>query len=131
MSQEIINMAITYQSEMKEGLLTITASGRDDNSQQVIDYGTSIINLAVLYDARLILCDERNLDYALGTFETFEAAKTIAKLAPKVARIAVLCKPEFLNDGKFWETVAVNRGLQVRMDIDLDRAQKWLMKISD
>lgn len=124
-------MAITYLSEMKNGLLSITAAGRDDTVQQVIDYGTAVIELAITYEAKLILCDERNLEYALGTFETFQAAELIAERAPKVARIAIVCKPEFLADGKFWETVAVNRLLRVRVDTDIDQVRNWLLNPED
>jgi hypothetical protein len=121
-------MAITFQSEIADGLLLITASGRDENLQQVIDYGSAVINLALETNASFILCDERNLEYALDTFDSFESAQQIAELAPKVIRIAIVCGPKFLEDGKFWETVAVNRALQVRVDTDIDRAKAWLFK---
>jgi hypothetical protein len=122
------NMAITYQSEIKDGLLVITASGRDENLQEVIDYGCSVLDLAIKSDTKLILCDERNLEYALNAFDTLRAAQTIAERAPKVFRAAIVCGPKFLKDGKFWETVAVNRSLQVRVDTDMDRAREWLLQ---
>ena len=120
-------MAISYQSEMKDGLLCITAAGRDDTMQQVVDYGTAVIDLAIKNEAKMILCDERNLEYDLRTFETFQVAEFIAERAPKVARIAIVCKPAFLVDGKFWETVAVNRFLHVRVDTDIDQVRNWLL----
>lgn len=119
-------MSITYESEINGPMLLVTASGRDENVQQVIEYGLSIIHLAVESGATHILCDERNLEYALGTTDTYDAAKQIAMNVPRVARVAIVCRPEFLSDGKFWETVAVNRGLQVRIDTDFERARHWL-----
>ena len=119
-------MAITFQSEMQGGLLLVTASGRDENLQQVIDYGTSVITLAIESGATHVLCDERNLDYALDTLDTFQAAQAIAERAPKVPRVAIVCQPKFLEEGKFWETVAVNRALPVRVDTDIVRARAWL-----
>lgn len=116
-------MSIQFQSEMKDGILVVTASGRDDNVQQVIDYGHSVERVAIESGARCVLCDERNLQYAI---DTFDAARQIAASAPKAARIAIVCRPECLEDGKFWETVAVNRGMQVRMDTDFVRAEAWL-----
>ena len=71
-------MSITYESEISESMLIVTASGRDEDVQQVIDYGLSIIRLAVESGATHILCDERNLEYALGTFDTYDVAKQIA-----------------------------------------------------
>ncbi|NTW54470.1 MAG: hypothetical protein HGB15_06890 [Chlorobaculum sp.] len=121
-------MAITFHSEIADGLLLITASGRDEDVQQVIDYGSAVIDLAVESGVTLILCDERNLEYALDTFDTFKSAQQIAEIAPKVIRVAIVCGAKFLEDGKFWETVAVNRALQVRVDTDIEQAKAWLVK---
>jgi hypothetical protein len=121
-------MAISFQSQIEDGVLLITASGRDENLQQVINFGSSVIDLAVECGARFILSDERNLEYALDTFDTFQSAEIMAKLAPKVLRVAIVCAPNFLKDGKFWETVAVNRSLQVYVDTDIARAKTWLLR---
>jgi hypothetical protein len=120
-------MAISFQAEIEDGMLLITASGRDENLQQVIDYGCAVIDFAIESGAAFILCDERNLEYALDTFDTFQSAQKIAELAPRLARIAIVCGPQFFKDGKFWETVAVNRALQVRVDTDIERAKAWLL----
>lgn len=119
-------MAIIYQAGMEDGVLVIEASGRDDNARQVVDYGLAIINLAVKQDVTRILCDERALEYALDLLDTYQVARTIAERAPKVARIAIVCGVQSLEAGKFWETVAVNRSLQVRVDTDLANARAWL-----
>jgi hypothetical protein len=121
-------MAISFHAEIANGVLLISASGRDENLQQVIDYGSAVIDLAIESGVTHILCDERNLEYALDTFDTFQSAQKIAELAPRLARIAIVCGPQFFKDGKFWETVAVNRALQVRVDTDIERAKEWLHK---
>lgn len=120
-------MAITFDAAVDDGVLVITASGCDENAQQVIEYGESVIELVVKAGVKLVLCDERKLEYALNTLDTYEAAKTIAAHAPKVGRVAIVCNPKFLEDAKFWETVAVNRALQVRVVTDIARARYWLM----
>jgi len=123
-------MGITHASEMKDGTLIVTAAGRDENAKEVIDYGRAVIQLARESDAKSVLCDERNLEYAIGTFDTHQAAAQIAALAPNV-RVAIVCRPECLADGKFWEDVAVNRGVEVRVDTDLARAKSWLREGGD
>lgn len=124
-------MTISFRAEQSDGVLVITATGRDDNLQQVIDYGSSVIELAVKNGARYILCDERGLEYTLDTYDTFRSAQEIAARAPKVLRIAIVCGERFFEDGKFWETVAVNRALHVRFDTDIGRARVWLLKDRD
>lgn len=124
-------MAITFHAEIKDLLLVIEASGCDENLQQVIDYGCSVIDLAVNHGSRYILCDERNIEYALDTCDTFLLAQKIAECAQKIFRVAIVCGPKFLEDGKFWETVAVNRFLEVRVDTDMERAKEWLLSNID
>jgi hypothetical protein len=124
-------MSITFKSEFVDGMLCTTATGRDDDLQQVIDYGTAIIDLANECGARLILCDETKLVYTLGTFDTFQLAQTIAERTKNIVRVAIVCSPDFLEDGKFWETVALNRFLQVRVDTDIERARAWLLNNPD
>ena len=120
-------MAIAFDAAIDDGIVVVTASGRDENAQQVIDYGDAVIELVVKAGVKLVLCDERKLEYALDTLGTYQAAKTIAAHAPKVGRVAIVCNPKFLEDAKFWETVAVNRALQVRVDTDIARAKYWLV----
>lgn len=124
-------MAITYHTEYLDGILLVNASGRDDDLQQVIDYGSSVIDLAMECGAKLILCDETNLEYTLGTFDTFQLAQTIAARSQKIVRVAIVCSPKGLEDGKFWETVALNRFLMVRVDTDKQRARAWLLSGAD
>lgn len=119
-------MTITFTSEIEGDLLVVTTQGIDDDLHQVIDYGQAVIDLAVRSGTRRVLCDERNLVYTLGTTDTFELARTIVDLAPAVGRVAIVCRPPDFEDGKFWETVATNRGLRVRAFLDVAQARAWL-----
>ncbi len=124
-------MSINFNSKIEDEILIITAAGKDDTVDQVVAYGQSIIQLGIESGTSKVLCDERNLEYAIGTFDIFEAATIIAEQAPRVARIAIVCRPQFLDDGNFWETVAVNRGLHVRMYTDINLAKSWLNEGGD
>jgi len=84
---------------------------------------------AVEANVTRVLCDEKDLAYTIGTLDTFKAAEHIAKKAPKVARIAFVCHPRYVEDGQFWETVAVNRGLVVRMFTEVEEAEDWLQSL--
>lgn len=121
-------MSITFNAEIRAGVLYVTASGRDRNVLEVIEYGQAIIGLAAESGVRYVLCDERKLKYEIKTFDIFEAAKEIVRYAPRASRVAIVCAPEHFKEGKFWETVAVNRGLQVRMDVEIERAKAWLLE---
>ncbi len=119
-------MSIKFQSKVEDGILIVTASGRDDNVNQVIEYGRSIIQLTIEKGVMCVLCDERNLEYTIDGLDSYDSARKIAEEAPKLARVAIICRPESLKKGKLWEIVAVNHGLQVRVDTDISRARAWL-----
>ena len=53
--------------------------------------------------------------------------RIISTFAPDVARAAVVPNAKYVADAGFWETVAVNRGLSVRIFKDTDAARAWLL----
>ena len=119
-------MSINYSIEVEDDLLRVTASGVDDNLEQVQEYGMAVIGAAIEYRVSKILCNEKDLKYLLGTFDTYESARLIAEAAPKIAQVAIVCKDDDYKDAQFWETVASNRGLHIRVFKDLATAEEWL-----
>lgn len=61
-----------------------------------------------------------------GTFDTYESARLIVEAAPKIAQVAIVCKDDDFKDAQFWETVASNRGLHIRVFKDPTSAEEWL-----
>lgn len=119
-------MAISYTFTLKGDTLYVKTQGSDDSLEEVVQYGMAIIQAAQASGCRRVLCDELELIYRLGTIDTFSAAETISHHAPRVGRVAIVCKPQQLSDAEFWETVAVNRGLMVRVFPALSEAEAWL-----
>ena len=119
-------MSIQYSMTAKENLLLVEASGFDESLEEVEQYGMAIIRACQENKCTRVLCDELALEYRLSTFDTFESASFIARHAPHVGSIAIVCNETFIKDAQFWETVAVNRGLTVRAFKELEQARQWL-----
>lgn len=119
-------MAIKYNFAINSNLLRVKALGKDDNLGQVIEYGFAIIQYALSTGCSRILCDETELEYTLGTLDTFESAKFISENAPRIAKVAIVCKSEQIQDAQFWETVAVNRGVSVKVFKGMREAEEWI-----
>ncbi len=119
-------MAIYFTTMVEENTLVVHATGFDENLSQVRDYGLAIIDAAKEHSVTHVLCDERELEYRLGTFDTYEAAAFISSQAPSVVKAAIICRADALTDALFWETVAVNRGLMVRVFKEMAPAKAWL-----
>lgn len=119
-------VAIHFQTSSEGETLVVRASGFDESLAEVQSYGLAIIEAAVRGAHTRVLCDERELEYRLKTVDTFQAAEFIVANAPRVARAALVCSPTGLEDAAFFETVAVNRGLTLRVFRDLSEAVRWL-----
>jgi hypothetical protein len=119
-------VTIQYEIAVEDDLLVVVASGVDEDVEEVQSYGMAVIAAAVEHQVTRILCDERSLEYRLGTMDTFQAAKFVADHAPRVGRAAIVCDSRYLRDARFWEDVSRNRGLQAAMFTSLSEARAWL-----
>jgi hypothetical protein len=119
-------VTIRYEIAVEDDLLVVVASGVDEDVAEVRGYGMAVIAAAVEHQVTRILCDERSLEYRLGTMDTFQAARYIADHAPRVGRTAVVCDARYVRDARFWEDVSRNRGLQAAVFTDLAEARAWL-----
>lgn len=119
-------MAITYTIVPEGRLLKVHASGEDDSLEEVLAYGKAIIEAALENRSGMILCDERELKYRLTVFDTFDLAEQAVAYVSSLVKIALVCNPENMSDGKFFETVTQNRGLMVKVTTDMEEAVAWL-----
>jgi hypothetical protein len=102
------------------------AQGFDEDLEDVMQYGVAIINMCKAGKFTRILCNELDLEYRLGVFDTYKSAQFMAENIPYVGHAAIVCSAKFMADAAFWETVAVNRGLSVRVFKDMETARRWL-----
>ena len=119
-------MTIEFEFQAEGILLKAKASGRDDNLADVQNYGMAMLAFALEHSCTKVLCDERDLIYTIATFDIYASAKQMAEVTPKLAQVAIIFNPSFEADAKFWETVAVNRGLQVSFFQNMEDATHWL-----
>jgi hypothetical protein len=123
-------MALSYTMSMNRDLLSVKAAGSDDSLEEVREYGESVVEACRANGCVRVLCDETDLEYTLGTLDTFELAAFIAEYASNVASVAIVCAQDQFADASFWETVAVNRGLSVRAFKDEEVARDWLKEVA-
>lgn len=119
-------MSIQYVLKPEEDLLTVKTWGFDENLEEVEQYGLAILNACKEGNYSHVLCDETDLEYRLSTVDTYRSASFLARQAPRLIKAAIVCNVKFVQDAHFWETVAVNRGLTVRVFKDVESARAWL-----
>ena len=91
------------------------------------------IEYALLFKRAKILIDVTRITGNIPFFDRFEYSAFLAKYKrehalTKVGKIAVVGHEPIVDKDKFGETVAVNRGANVRVFTDMDNASAWLNK---
>jgi hypothetical protein len=124
-------MAIHYTITPQDLLLRVRASGFDENLEEVMSYAQAVIDAAIANESKFILCDERELEYRLSTFDIYELAINAAAYSKYVVKIAIVVSENASQDARFYETVTVNRGLMVRIMTTIEEAEKWLKITND
>jgi hypothetical protein len=121
-----INMAINYSIVPYGDLLRVKAEGYDENFLEVKAYSQAVIQACHLYKSQRLLSDERDLEYRLGAFDSFQLSRFISNFAPKVGRAAVVCAEESRDDSLAFANQISNQGLELRIFTDLEEAEKWI-----
>lgn len=121
-------MSIQYTTNTEGDTLFVRTSGFDENLEEIEAYAEAIIGECLKSGANRVLCDETALEYRLNTVDTLFAGKHLASRAPRNLTIAIACNPKFQDDARFFENVVVNRGMILRMFLDIESARSWLME---
>jgi len=119
-------MTIDFRISVEDEFLKVDSFGSCEDFYQLQEYVLAIHQAAVSNSRTKVIVNESQLEYKLTTVETFGSGRFVSRIAPREVKIAVVCKLEGWNNTKFWETVAVNRGVMVKIFIDQDKAEKWL-----
>jgi hypothetical protein len=119
-------MAIQYTIASEGDTLLVSAAGYDETLDEVQAYALAVINACQENGCTRVLCDETALEYRLGTIDTYQSAQFVAAHGAQIEMVAIVCSPRFSVDARFWEDVAVNRGLTVRVFREGDAARMWL-----
>ena len=119
-------MGITYTTKIDGDTLLVKTSGFDENLAEVQEYAMGIISACKESGVTHVLCDETELEYRLGTFDTYQAGEFLSTHVPAIVKVAIVCNPAFLSDASFFEDILVNRCLRFRVFTDTQSARQWL-----
>lgn len=121
------HMALKYTLKRDGDILFVRLTGSDDGLREVERYVLDVIRAALDEGLQRILCDETGITTRLDTLETFDIGTFLSRNTPPSFRIAIIYDPQAYFDFRFFESVAVNRGMQLRIFTDIDPAREWLL----
>jgi hypothetical protein len=121
-------MAIEYKFRQDSDILKVRVFGKNNTLPQVKDFIMQMLATNVATGCHKVLCDLTELEYTPETIDVFESAKFYTDIARSDTVVALLIKSEQADPAVFWETVANNRGLNVKTFTDVSEAEVWLKK---
>lgn len=127
---ENTNSQFDIKINVAEDLLIIYASGSYTLTKAKNLFKLAIDN-GVSHNKSKILIDVNNITGFIPFFDRFHYSEFLANYqlehaSGKINKIAVIGKEPIVDKGKFGETVAVNRGANVRVFTDISMASIWL-----
>jgi len=121
-------MSIEYQIFNLDNYLKVVTKGKDDNSSDVKTYMDAIIQAVKDFKSKHVLCDERELQYSLSITDTYQLGEYISQHSSHLTKVAIVCNSKYVDDARFYETVATNRGMQIKVHTNIEEAEIWLLK---
>lgn len=124
-------MNITITSADKGDYILIISVGVVAGKDDLIKHAELIYREIIKYDNQKILLDDIDTRFPLDKFSYYEQVQSFIKNFPpeiRLLKIAVVLSPEFEEGGKFWETLAVNRGFEYHSFTSIEEARSWLIQ---
>jgi hypothetical protein len=125
-------MSILHQMHFESGLLSIDATG-EFTLEEAKRVFLEVLGAVAQYQAKKVLLDGRTLKGKPEDFERFLygefAAKETIRLVQEhgiAPQFAYVLKEPLRDPGRFGETVAVNRGMNIKTFETPEEAFEWL-----
>jgi hypothetical protein len=127
------DLALTLQVDRDRRLLSVVYSGAFDVTQAQETFHDILAALIehklnkVLIDGCQIIGDPEPLErFYYSSYVADAVAQTVNQSKIEVPRFAYVLKAPMLDPKKFGETVAVNRGMRVKVFDNMKQAELWL-----
>lgn len=91
------------------------------------EYLAQIFQACAEHQCRRVLLDHSRLEYYTDILVEHSAGESVARLAPRGVRLASVAPSSTLPHPCHFETVAVNRGVRMRVFWDREEALQWLL----
>ena len=127
-------MGIQQEMHFEAGLLKVDASG-EFSLEEAKRMFLEMLEAVVQHQAEKVLFDGRNLKgnparidrFFYGYFAATETISLVAKSRiPQAPRFAYIIHEPLRDPRRYGETVAINRGMNVRTFETLEEASEWL-----
>lgn len=120
-------MTLKYRTESKDKYFLVTARGKNNNLKVISNYAREVTELCKQQGYQSMVIDERNREYNMEELlDQYKLANYFKTLGVSHIRVAIVCKPQYIDKVHFVETTANNRGIRLKYFVDIESAERWV-----
>ena len=123
-------MSVTVSFTDKGHYLLVKSAGSVATVDDILEHAKIILNELGKCKHKKMLVDTTEVNRPKKLLYYYEAVQRFITELPVTIRsltIAIVVAAEYEELGKFFETTAINRGLQYHVFISMEEAQNWLV----
>lgn len=119
-------MKWTITPNENKKIITVTTEGELQKVDLNAMLGDIIKNATILHIMNIII-DHRKATFAISMVDTFERPYHFQEAGvPRTSKIALIFSTTENSEYKFFETIFVNRGFQVKLFDNIQDAENWI-----
>lgn len=117
------NIQVTH--EIRDGYVLVALAGTYPGRQKGIEFIETLFRLAKEAQFTRVLVDIRKLSGNIQGMDRYEMGDKAGMVWDKSFKVAIVYRPEAIN--RFFEDVAINRGVNTRVFFTEEEATGWLI----
>ncbi len=124
-------MDVTVTSVNKPGYLLIISTGNVASTEELFGHSQLVYAEIIKHQQKRILLDNLGAKFPTQFYSYVELVDHYSIAFPpeiRTFKIAAVIVEEYMEFGKFWETIAVNRGFRYHAFTSFEDAQEWLLE---
>ena len=119
-------METSIKYDQEQGICIVRVIGTITDRDDVREFFGPAKPILEEHDSRKILFDIRDAEIVSSTVETFYTASEPHTWGWRREYLAAVVYNKITEDARFLETVGLNRGIQIKIFDDIDKAFAWL-----
>ena len=120
-------MSIQLEFERKQNWAIARLSGSSNAMEEIVAHFPQIAEECVRANTRNLLIDFTQVQISASTLDRFEMGQSAVVFVKHGIKIAAVAQPHHMDQERFAELVARNRGVNVRAFTDIQAAEEWLL----
>lgn len=121
-------MSIDITTEQRGNFLVVSCGGATDSTDEIMAYVDGFLALSADFGQDRILLDHRKLQVQMEHAGAYDVAtRCIERMVDdRDLRVALVSRPERMEFARIYESIGLNRGVDIKAFESMEMAASWL-----